>query len=68
LNARRIQIREKIRAIQAAIDKPFHFYFLVLSHDVHVKTCIEEQAPIVSFHYGVPSAENIASLSDVVFS
>lgn len=62
------ELRAKIRAIRAATDAPFNVNFIhsegLFFNDEQVKVCAEEGVPVVSFHWGHPSKENIRILRD----
>lgn len=52
-----------IDTIRAATSGPFHVNFLaIFPHDPHISVIIEKKVPIVSFHWGLPSPENLARL------
>jgi len=58
-------LREYIRAIRAATDAPFNVNFITcFDNDAQVKVCAEERVPIVSWHWGHPSATNLALLRE----
>src|SRR5215510_10996514 len=52
-------LREYVRAVKAATPFPFNVNCITcLDNDAQVKVCAEEGVPIVSWHWGHPSAEN----------
>ena len=58
-------LREYIRTIRAQTGKPFNVNFITcFDNDAQVKVCAEEGVPIVSWHWGHPSAENLKILRD----
>jgi NAD(P)H-dependent flavin oxidoreductase YrpB (nitropropane dioxygenase family) len=58
-------LRQYIRDIRAATDAPFNINFIsCFDNDAQVKVCAEERVPIVSWHWGHPSAANLALLRD----
>lgn len=58
-------LRQLIRAIKAATDKPFNINFITcFENDAQVRVCVEENVPIVSFHWGHPSPKNLKLLRD----
>lgn len=58
-------LREYIRTIRAATDAPFNVNFITcFDNDAQVKVCAEERVPIVSWHWGHPSATNLALLRE----
>ncbi len=58
-------LRAHIRAIRDAVDGPFNINFITcFDNDEQVRVCAEENVPIVSWHWGHPSSEHRAILSD----
>jgi NAD(P)H-dependent flavin oxidoreductase YrpB (nitropropane dioxygenase family) len=58
-------LREYIRTIRAATDAPFNVNFITcFDNDAQVRVCAEERVPIVSWHWGHPSATNLAVLRE----
>ena len=58
-------LRAVIQAIRDAADGPFNINFITcFDNDAQVKVCAEERVPIVSFHWGHPSADHLAVLQD----
>lgn len=58
-------LRQYIREIRAATDAPFNVNFITcFDNDAQVKVCAEERVPIVSWHWGHPSATNLALLRE----
>lgn len=56
-------LRGLIRAVHAATSAPFHVNFITfLARSEHIDVCIEEGAPIVSFHWGHPPPELVDTL------
>ncbi|HKF69250.1 MAG TPA: nitronate monooxygenase, partial [Vicinamibacterales bacterium] len=52
-------LREYVRAVKAATPSPFNVNFITcFDNNAQVKVCAEEGVPIVSWHWGHPSAEN----------
>lgn len=48
-------VRSLIREMKKATNKPFHINFITLfTTQEHIQACIDEKAPIVSFHFGHP--------------
>ncbi len=49
-------VRSLIREMKKATSKPFHVNFITLFTitQEHIQVCIDEKAPIVSFHFGHP--------------
>lgn len=63
------QLRENIRAIRAATDKPFNINFITcFPNDAQIHVCAEERVPVVSFHWGHPSAGHLKLLKDAGIS
>lgn len=59
------QLRDNIRAIRAATDKPFNINFITcFPNDAQIRVCAEEKVPVVSFHWGHPAAEHLKLLRD----
>lgn len=49
-------LRALVRAVRAATPRPFHVNLITcLAQPEQVRACIEEGAPVVSFHWGHPS-------------
>ena len=58
-------LREYIRAVRAATEKPFNVNFITcFDNDAQVRVCAEERVPIVSWHWGHPSAAHLALLRE----
>ena len=58
-------LRAHIRAIRDTVDGPFNINFITcFDNDKQVRVCAEERVPIVSWHWGHPSSEHRAMLSD----
>lgn len=58
-------LRAYIRTIRAATDAPFNVNFITcFDNDAQVRVCAEERVPIVSWHWGHPSAANLALLRE----
>jgi NAD(P)H-dependent flavin oxidoreductase YrpB (nitropropane dioxygenase family) len=58
-------LRAYIRTIRAATDAPFNVNFITcFDNDAQVRVCAEERVPIVSWHWGHPSAANLALLHE----
>lgn len=56
-------LRARIQEIKGATDTPFHVNFLApFPHQEQIRICIEEQVPIISFHWGLPSAPIMSQL------
>ncbi|WP_247232290.1 nitronate monooxygenase family protein [Telluribacter sp. SYSU D00476] len=48
-------VRFLIREVKKATDRPFHVNFITfLTDEEKIRVCVEEQVPIVSFHWGHP--------------
>jgi enoyl-[acyl-carrier protein] reductase II len=48
-------VRALVRAVRAETDRPLNINFITfLTRDDQIQVCIEEQVPIVSFHWGHP--------------
>lgn len=63
------ELRQGIRAIKAATDKPFNINFITcFENDAQIRVCIEEKVPIVSFHWGHPAQEHMKLLLDAGIS
>jgi NAD(P)H-dependent flavin oxidoreductase YrpB (nitropropane dioxygenase family) len=59
------QLRGMIHELRKETAAPFNINFLtIFDNDAHVRVCAEERVPIVSFHWGHPSAEHIKLLRD----
>lgn len=60
------QLRATIKEIRAGVgDKPFNVNFItVFDNDALIQVCAEEKVPVVSFHWGHPSPENLKLLKD----
>lgn len=58
-------VRSLIRAVRIATDRPLNVNFITfLANEEQIKVCIEENVPIVSFHWGHPPQEFISQLHD----
>jgi len=59
-------LRQTIQSVRDATGgAPFNINFItVFDNDGQIRVCAEEQVPIVSFHWGHPSAEHLALLRD----
>ncbi len=58
-------LREMIGTIRAATDAPFNINFITcFGNDEPIRVAAEEKVPVVSFHWGHPSAEHIAMLKE----
>jgi NAD(P)H-dependent flavin oxidoreductase YrpB (nitropropane dioxygenase family) len=58
-------VRDLIGAMQASKCGLFNFNFLTnFDHDAQVRACAEMKVPIVSFHWGHPSAALVKTLKD----
>jgi NAD(P)H-dependent flavin oxidoreductase YrpB (nitropropane dioxygenase family) len=56
-------IRALIREMKKATDKPFNINFITfVTTEDHIQACIDEKAPIVSFHFGHPPKSFIDKL------
>lgn len=56
-------LAQAIDTIQAATPGPFHINLLaIFPHDPHIAVIIDKKVPIVSFHWGLPSPENLVRL------
>ncbi|MBT3701617.1 MAG: nitronate monooxygenase [Alphaproteobacteria bacterium] len=56
-------LRMMIQGIKQAVDGPFNINFITIFTDpAYIDVCVEEQVPIVSFHWGNPPAEMLAKL------
>ena len=56
-------LRGLIRAVRAATDGPFNVNFIAFLADAaQIQVCIDEQVPIVSFHWGLPPRAFIRNL------
>ena len=54
-------LRGYIRTIREATDAPFNINFITyFGNDEQVRVAAEEKVPVVSFHWGHPSAEHVA--------
>lgn len=59
------ELRRHIRTIREAVDGPFNINFITcFDNDAQVRVCAEEAVPVVSWHWGHPSAEHRAMLAD----
>jgi len=59
------QLRGVIHDMRKGTRAPFNINFLtIFDNDAHIRICAEERVPIVSFHWGHPSAEHIKLLRD----
>ena len=59
------QLRANINRIREATDKPFNINFITcFENDAQIRVCAEERVPVVSFHWGHPSAEYLRILLD----
>src|SRR5258706_1238464 len=48
-------IRALVREVKKATNQPFHVNFITfLANEEKIRVCIEEQVPVVSFHWGHP--------------
>lgn len=57
------KMRTMIREVKQATDRPFHVNFITfMVKEEHIRVCIEEKVPIVSFHWGLPPAKFIGLL------
>jgi len=57
------QLDERLKIIKATTDTPFHVNFLTCyPHKDKIETCIQNQVPIVSFHWGIPDPDVIERL------
>ncbi|GAB3171215.1 NAD(P)H-dependent flavin oxidoreductase [Telluribacter humicola] len=58
-------VRFLIREVKKATDRPFHVNFITfLTDEEKIQVCVEEQVPIVSFHWGHPPKEYIDRLHE----
>ncbi|HEV7330203.1 MAG TPA: nitronate monooxygenase [Flavisolibacter sp.] len=58
-------LRERIREIKQATDRPFNINFITfLAKEEQLQVCIEENVPIVSFHWGRPPVHMLLSLRE----
>ncbi len=59
-------LRETIQAVRAGVgDRPFHVNFITcFDNEALVPVCVEEQVPIVSWHWGHPSERNVGLLRE----
>ncbi|MEV1130255.1 nitronate monooxygenase [Agromyces sp. NPDC049794] len=59
-------LRASIHVIRDAVgDRPFNINFItVFDNDAQIRVCAEERVPVVSFHWGHPSAEHRRMLQD----
>jgi len=58
-------LRQAIRDVRERVDGPFHVNLLAaFPNEEQVAICAAEQVPIVSFHWGHPPAELLATLHD----
>src|SRR5687767_465735 len=56
-------VRAVIQAIRTLTEKPFGVNFITqFTEDDHIDVCIEEQVPVVSFHWNDPPATYIEHL------
>lgn len=56
-------LEQMIGAIQNNTDRPFNINFVsFLTQAEQIDVCIAHQAPIVSFHWGLPAAEHLEKL------
>lgn len=63
------ELRQYIRAIKAATDKPFNINFITcFDNDGQIRVCVEEGVPIISFHWGHPSEQHLTLLRDAGIS
>ncbi|HJP68660.1 MAG TPA: nitronate monooxygenase [Sphingomicrobium sp.] len=59
------QLREYIRLVRDATDGPFNINFITcFDNDAQIRVCAEEKVPVVSFHWGHPSAIHLRLLLD----
>ena len=59
------ELRKIIHEIRAETDKPFNINFItIFDNDTQIRVCAEEKVPVVSFHWGHPSPENLKLLRD----
>ena len=59
------KLRGMVREMRKKTSAPFNVNFLtIFDNDAHIRLCAEERVPIVSFHWGHPSAQNIKVLRD----
>lgn len=59
------ELRAMIKAVRQRTQAAFHVNFLTLfDNDAQIRVCAEERVPIVSFHWGHPSAGHIKLLRD----
>ncbi|MDQ4038009.1 MAG: nitronate monooxygenase [Actinomycetota bacterium] len=63
-------LRQTISAVRDATgDAPFNINFITcFDNDGQIRVCAEERVPIVSFHWGHPSAEHLSLLRDAEVS
>jgi enoyl-[acyl-carrier protein] reductase II len=58
-------VRGLIKAVRAATEGPLHVNFITfLANPAQIQVCIEEAVSVVSFHWGHPPSEVIASLHE----
>ena len=56
-------LRMMIQGIKQAVQGPFNINFITIFTDpAYIDVCVEEQVPIVSFHWGNPPAEMMGKL------
>ena len=59
------KLRGMVREMRKKTSAPFNVNFLtIFDNDAHIRLCAEERVPIVSFHWGHPSAQHIKLLRD----
>jgi len=59
------ELESKLKEIKTATSKPFHVNFIsIFPHEKQLDVCIEQQVPIISFHFGTPSAEIVKRLQN----
>jgi enoyl-[acyl-carrier protein] reductase II len=62
-------LRSIIREIRAETDQPFNVNFIsFFDNDAQIRVCAEEKVPVVSFHWGHPSAGHMKRLLDAGIS
>src|SRR5262249_3314368 len=58
-------VRGLIKEVKTATDRLFNINFITfLSNEAQIRTCAEEGAPVVSFHWGHPPRDFVARLHD----
>ncbi len=63
------ELRRRIALVRELTRSPFNINFITcFDNDAQIRICAEEKPPIVSFHWGHPSAEHLKLLTDAGIS